>query len=535
MPVTPASGRRGGAATLASLLDAVGSTVLAPLEAPAGLDIPVSEPEILDPAQPDADGPHTLLLGIGLRPGSAEARSAVRLAGVARCAGLVVKVHGEDTGELRRLARDNGVALLAADDRVSWRHLDALLSAVIGTQGNSGTSSADEVELGDLFALANAAALQVGGAIAIMDSQQRVLAYSTVPGQVVDQVRQAGILGRHVPEDFRGPHADPRVWRSDSPVRIVNPGALPRLAVAIKAGPNVLGSIWAIDETASLDARAAEALANAARLAALHLLQYRNSSDVPRRIREKALRNLLRGHGPAPGDVFGPAQAFVVVGFEVAGLEQDDSVGSAAHISELITSYARLRHSKATTVQLDDVIYTLLPTGPDEARELAGAVVDRIHSLLGVPIRAGIGSHVECLADVRDSRQDADVTLQVLAHRTAGHSFADVHEVRAESFFLRLRSRLTDSDFIPLPGLRQMIDHDASNGTDYTATIQAYLECVGDTARTAERLFIHPNTLRYRIRRASELFNLDLTDPDLALLLWLQLRLREQPARRARP
>jgi hypothetical protein len=359
-----------------------------------------------------------------------------------------------------------------------------------------------------------------------MDTQRSVLAYSTVPGQVIDDVRQAGILGRHVPEEFRGQHADPRVWRSDGPVRIVNPGALPRLAVAVKAGPDVLGSIWAIDETGSLDARAVEALANAARLAALHLLQYRSSSDIPRRVREKALLNLLRGEGPAPGDVFGHAPAFVVVGFEVADVEQDDSVGSA-HITELITSYARLRHSKATTVQLDDVIYTLLPTGPDEARELAAAVVHRVYSRLGVPIRAGIGGHVERLPDVRDSRQDADATLQVLAHRTAVHGFADIHQVRAESFFLRLRARLTDNDVIPLPGLRQMLDHDARNGTEYTATIQAYLECVGDTARTAERLFIHPNTLRYRIRRAAELFNLDLTDSDLALLLWLQLRLRE--------
>lgn len=535
MSMAPASELRGGTATLASLLEAVGTTVLTPLEAPAGLDIPVSEPEILDPAQPEADGPHTLLLGIGLRPGSSAARRAVHLAGAARCAGLVIKVLGDDTDELRRLARVGGIALLAADDRVSWRHLDALLSAVIGTQGNSGTSSADEVELGDLFALANAAALQVGGAIAIMDTQQSVLAYSTVPGQIIDEVRQAGILGRHVPEEFRRPHADPRVWHSDSPIRIVNPGALPRLAMAIKAGPNVLGSVWAIDETGSLDARAADALAGATRLAALHLLQYRNSTDVPRRIRERALRNLLRGHGPAQDEVFGRAQAFVVVGFDIADSEGGDTFGGVVQIAELITNYARLSHSKATTVQLDDVIYTLLPTGPDEARDLAGAVVDRIHNLLGVPIRAGVGSHVGSLADVPDSRQDADTVLQVLAHRSASHDFADIREVRAESFLLRLRTRLTDNDLIPLPGLRQMIDHDTRNGTDYTTTVQTYLECVGDTARTVERLFIHPNTLRYRIRRVNELFHLDLTDPDLALVLWLQLRLREQPAHRPGP
>jgi PucR C-terminal helix-turn-helix domain/GGDEF-like domain len=514
------SGSRDAIATLASLLHAVGSTVLTALEAPSGLDIPVREPEILDPAQPIADSPHTLLLGVGLRPRSSEARSAVALAHTARCAGLVIKVQGEETDELRRLARDNGIALLAADDRVSWRHLDALVSAVISTQGQAGTSSADEVELGDLFALANAAALHV--------------AYSTLPGQVIDEVRQAGILGRHVPEEFRRRHADPRVLQSDSPVRIDNAGALPRLAMAIKAGPNVLGSLWAIDETGSMDARAAEALANVARLAALHLLQYRKSGDIRRRVREQELRSLLRGQGQATAETFGAAREFVVVGFEIAGVEQEVAAASAAHIEELITTYARLRYSKVATVQDEDVIYTLLPTGVDDAREVASAAVERIHSILGVSIRAGIGGRVDSLADVSSSREEADATLEVLAHRSMPHGVADVDEVRVESFFLRLRSSLTDRDFAPLPGLRAMVDHDTRNGTDYTRTVQAYLECLGDTTRAAERLFVHPNTLRYRVRRVSELFELDLTDPDLALLLWIQLRLREQSAQRAK-
>ena len=36
---------------------------------------------------------------------------------------------------------------------------------------------------------------------------------------------------------------------------------------------------------------------------------------------------------------------------------------------------------------------------------------------------------------------------------------------------------------------------------------------------------MHENTLRYRIRRIEELFDLDLADPDVRLVAWLQLRL----------
>jgi DNA-binding PucR family transcriptional regulator len=41
---------------------------------------------------------------------------------------------------------------------------------------------------------------------------------------------------------------------------------------------------------------------------------------------------------------------------------------------------------------------------------------------------------------------------------------------------------------------------------------------------------VHPNTVRYRLRRAAELFHLDLDDPDEVLTLWLALRTR--PTRR---
>ncbi|MGW2222615.1 helix-turn-helix domain-containing protein, partial [Nonomuraea sp. NPDC001684] len=46
-----------------------------------------------------------------------------------------------------------------------------------------------------------------------------------------------------------------------------------------------------------------------------------------------------------------------------------------------------------------------------------------------------------------------------------------------------------------------------------------------DVPRAAEALSLHPNTLRYRLRRIGELIALD--EPDVRLVLGLQLRLAE--------
>ncbi|WP_046728050.1 PucR family transcriptional regulator [Streptomyces humi] len=518
-------------ATLASLLNAVGDTLLRALEAPFGLDVPVSELEILDPPHAVSAAPGTMLFGIGMRPSSPEAVAALRLAARDRCTALVLKLHGEDPTELRALAHEHGIALLAADDEVNWRHLDTLLSAVLATRSGQGATDSDDGEWDDLFDLANATAAQLRGAVAIMDDRYRIIAYSTISGQPTDEVRRQGILGREVPEAFQPLHADPRLRQRPQPVRFTGHGALPRLAVGILAGRVMLGSIWVIDADSRLGAGEERTLRDAADLAALRLLRHRNSRDMARRAREQALRGALLGEDlPHAGSLGSHDAGFVVVAFEHAEMDTDVSEPEMAHIIELITSSAQVQHFRASTVQLDGVVYSLLPADPSTAAavggELAAGVLERIRVMLGVRLRAGIGGHAPDLSAVQRSRQEAEAALGVLAHRGQEYAVADFQEVRAESFFLRLRADLDAFDAAQPDALEAMREHDERNGTEYTRTVYAYLRCLGDSTRAAAEMYVHPNTLRYRIKRAGELFGIDLQDPDEALLLWLRLRLQ---------
>ena len=55
-------------------------------------------------------------------------------------------------------------------------------------------------------------------------------------------------------------------------------------------------------------------------------------------------------------------------------------------------------------------------------------------------------------------------------------------------------------------------------------TLGAYLDGFGDIAAAAQRLHVHPNTVRYRVRRIEKLLSTSLADPDVRLLLSLSLR-----------
>lgn len=69
--------------------------------------------------------------------------------------------------------------------------------------------------------------------------------------------------------------------------------------------------------------------------------------------------------------------------------------------------------------------------------------------------------------------------------------------------------------------------YDARHGTELFKTLKAYLECNGSVAEVAELLHAHKHTVRYRLRRVTELTSLDVTKFEDAAQLYLAVRAAE--------
>ncbi|ANY08958.1 PucR family transcriptional regulator [Pseudonocardia sp. HH130630-07] len=74
--------------------------------------------------------------------------------------------------------------------------------------------------------------------------------------------------------------------------------------------------------------------------------------------------------------------------------------------------------------------------------------------------------------------------------------------------------------------LGPVLDHDARSGTGLLATLDAFLDESGSWSRTAARLHLHVNTVRYRIGRIEELTGRDLASFADRVDLYLALRSR---------
>jgi hypothetical protein len=491
-------------ATLRALLEVLAPAVEA-LTGETGLDNDVAEVVLVGPGDAPPDLPNALLVCTS---------SATLSEHPLRAAGVVVKLDGDE----RSAWVASPVPVLVADADVPWNHLLQLVSTAAAT----GTRSSD------LFSLANAVAAMVGGAVAIEDPRRRVLAYSSLADQPIDQARQEGILGRQVPDLPNNDNLYRLLQRSNGVLRFPAEGqVLPRLAVAVRSGAELLGSIWVV-EGEPLGPEAEQALLDASRLTALHLLRARAGNDVERRARGELLRGLLDGRS-APDVVatrlgIDPTTPVTVLGFalpdEVASDElESDALADLAHVQ-----CAALSPHASVLVQAR-TLYALLPgAGLPRKRlgQLASSVVERAKTARHLDLSGAVGSTVEGLGHLMRSRSDVDAVLRLVSPGAV----SAVEDLLPQVVLLELRSHLAGQQHLRLPQVEEMLLHDAEHGTPYAESVRAYLAANADVPLAAESVSVHANTFRYRMRRVRELFDLDLDDPDVRLVAWLQLRTR---------
>lgn len=75
------------------------------------------------------------------------------------------------------------------------------------------------------------------------------------------------------------------------------------------------------------------------------------------------------------------------------------------------------------------------------------------------------------------------------------------------------------------PDVSYLHEYDIKNNTDLLKTVATYLICERNAVQTADLLFVHRNTIQYRINRIKELTNIDLEDPDTRLYIMLSCRM----------
>ena len=517
--------------TLRQLLMSLGEPLAELQCAPGGLEAQVSGVSLADPEEPPMARTGDLVLALGVR--GRAALPLLRAAGRDGATAVAVKREpGAPSALLREAAEEAGVALLSVRPEARWGQLDALARAALGSVQPA--RPGEGLEEGDLFALAQTTAVLTGGIVSIEDTANRILAYSrSADSDELDDLRRLTILGWQGPEPYL---AQLRAWgvfqqlrASDAVVAIdARPelGLRRRLAVGIRSGERQLGTIWVQEGSLPLAERADQALLGAARVAALHLVRPRREPSADLRLTQALLTGLLDG-ATGPQSLAGhlrldPGHPVAVLGFALPGPLDP----ARTEVVGLVSVHAAARHRSAVVATIGDRVYVLLP---ELTRGMAPAallgwtqeITDAARRHLTAPLRGAVGRVVPALAEAAASRQEADRVLDAMATGRVTAEVAALPEVLAEVLLGETLALLSANPAVRDPRLEEL----TFRHQQLAASVLAWLDAFGDVRAAAQELHIHPNTLRYRVRRAEQITGLDLSRPEQRLLAMLQLRL----------
>ena len=87
-----------------------------------------------------------------------------------------------------------------------------------------------------------------------------------------------------------------------------------------------------------------------------------------------------------------------------------------------------------------------------------------------------------------------------------------------------LRELARSPDLQPFRGLVwALVEHDRERRSDLVRTLRAYFAAGSNASEAADRMFLHRNSMLYRLARIQSITGLDLKDPRAALALQLGL------------
>ncbi|GEL20605.1 PucR family transcriptional regulator [Pseudonocardia asaccharolytica] len=316
-------------------------------------------------------------------------------------------------------------------------------------------------------------------------------------------------------------------------------GIRARLAVGIHAGQRTLGTIWVQEGAEPFAERSPGVLLGAARVAAGHLIR--------RRTRHPPERQLVAGllDGRIGADVVAPALGLdervtaIVAGFAVRTDTGDPAVHELgrADLAEMVPVLAATHRRGALTATAGSRIYAVLPGVERAELALVALCTDIAASVgrrTGARVQVGLGSAVPRLAEVPASRAEADRVLEAMP---AAADVALIGDLRAEVLLQQTLETLAGDPDLQDPAVARLVGYDAAHRTDLVGSVLAWLDALGDVRAAAAALGVHPNTLRYRVRRAVAVGGLALDDPRSRLMHHLELLIarRSAPSGLTRP
>jgi purine catabolism regulator len=160
---------------------------------------------------------------------------------------------------------------------------------------------------------------------------------------------------------------------------------------------------------------------------------------------------------------------------------------------------------------VDDILVVLFPLNEDyEFKAISERLTKKHKSFIekGLNISMGVSAQPRKLLDLKESYKEACSALKI-GREIFGEGFVVFYDdVRIYDLLLNVSNRelLTE---LKNRYIKRLVDYDAANLSDLVHTLEVFLHNHLNYTRTSNDLFIHRQTLRYRLQRIKEILDID--------------------------
>ena len=207
----------------------------------------------------------------------------------------------------------------------------------------------------------------------------------------------------------------------------------------------------------------------------------------------------------------------------------DDSLTAGQAVRRIINTEFSYYLSENILVQLQTgTVLALVPSvkiSDEKLKEILGRIVDVAKNQYHTELYVGVGNSTGYLEDVRVSRNEAAAAIKV----------ADISKADNHIYFYRdqglytLISKITDDKFLDEfveKNIGKLIRADEVNDGNLCETLENYLNHNCNVKYTAECMYIHRNTLNYRLDKIQEILGKEFDDLESCLTLKLAFMIR---------
>ncbi len=149
-----------------------------------------------------------------------------------------------------------------------------------------------------------------------------------------------------------------------------------------------------------------------------------------------------------------------------------------------------------------------------------------IHNRNDINVHIGIGRNTNSVRCIYKSYRIAHKVVELQKKQHKNNEVMSYRSMGFSKIFLAMEDTEIMHEYY-CDVLEPLVQFDLLNNTDFTEFLSIYFECDTSVKKTSERLFLHRNTVNYKISRIQDILGCDLSDFNTKTELLIALKLKE--------